>query len=290
MRALALSAIACVTLACRSRVTTTGTSGPSRCRSRASSSPSPSSYESTTIAPCRCSKTPSIGACRSAASRIMPPICSNASSLTMPDGLALAETGWIRVQPYLSAASKVAPRAERVPRNAAGISLSRWKSRRRHSAMSVRCTLNVLVSCMNRPVRTRFTGGRPSPRRDRSLLALSELLVELRQDLEQIADDAVIGDLEDRRLVVLVDRDDDLGILHPGEVLDRARNADRDIELGGDDLAGLADLVVVGNKAGIDRGARGADRGAELVGDLLQEVEVVARLHAATARDDDPGA
>src|SRR5579862_7539388 len=62
----------------------------------------------------------------------------------------------MRVQPYLSAASKVAPSADLVPRNAAGISLSRWKSRRRHSAMSVFCTLKVLVSCMNRPVRTRF--------------------------------------------------------------------------------------------------------------------------------------
>src|SRR5579885_193767 len=71
--------------------------------------------------------------------------------------LALAEIGWTRVQPKRSAASKVAPSAERVPRNAAGISLARWKSRRRHSAMSVRMRLNVLVSCMNRPVRTRAT-------------------------------------------------------------------------------------------------------------------------------------
>src|SRR5229473_4973380 len=67
----------------------------------------------------------------------------------------------MRVQPYLSAASKVAPSAERVPRNAAGISLSRWKSRRRHSAISVFCRLKVLVSCINRPVRTRFTTPTP---------------------------------------------------------------------------------------------------------------------------------
>ena len=117
-----------------------------------------------------------------------------------------------------------------------------------------------------------------------------QLGVELGHDLEQIADQAVIGDLEDRRLLVLVDGDDDLRILHAGEMLDRARDADRDVELGRDDLAGLADLVVVGHEAGIDRGARGADRGAELVGDRLQQVEIVARLHAAPARDDDPGA
>ena len=49
-----------------------------------------------------------------------------------------------------------------------------------------------------------------------------KFLLELRQDLEEIADEAVIGDLEDRRLLVLVDRDDDLRILHAGEMLDGA--------------------------------------------------------------------
>src|SRR5918994_79829 len=34
-----------------------------------------------------------------------------------------------------------------------------------------------------------------------------EFLLELRQDLEEVADEAVIGDLEDRRLLVLVDGD-----------------------------------------------------------------------------------
>ena len=85
--------------------------------------------------------------------------------------------------------------------------------------------------------------------------------------LEQVADQAVIGDLEDRRFFVLVDGDDHLAVLHAGEMLDGAGDADGDIEFGRDDLAGLADLVVVGHEAGVDRGARGADRGAELVGD-----------------------
>ncbi len=72
-------------------------------------------------------------------------------------------------------------------------------------------------------------------------------------------------------------------------MLDRAGNADRDVELGSDDLAGLADLVVVRHEARIDRGARGADAGAELVGDLFEHGEVLAVLHAAAARDDDLG-
>jgi hypothetical protein len=73
-------------------------------------------------------------------------------------------------------------------------------------------------------------------------------------------------------------------------VLDGARDADRDVELRRDDLAGLADLVVVGHEAGIDRGARGAQRGAELVGQRLEQLVVVlAAAHAATAGDDDLG-
>src|SRR5215469_8459514 len=63
-------------------------------------------------------------------------------------------------------------------------------------------------------------------------LALGKLRVELRYDLEQVADNAVIGDLEDRRLFILVDGDDHLRILHPGEMLNGAGDADSDIELG----------------------------------------------------------
>ena len=81
-----------------------------------------------------------------------------------------------------------------------------------------------------------------------------------------------------------------LRVLHAGEMLDGAGDADGDVEVGRHDLAGLADLVVVGHVAGIDRGARGADGGAELVGDRLDACcEVLADLHAAAAGDDDLG-
>ena len=81
------------------------------------------------------------------------------------------------------------------------------------------------------------------------------------------------------------------GILHAGEVLDRAGNADRDIDFGGDDLAGLADLVIVRRIAGIDRGAAGADRGTELVGKRVEQgMELIGRAEGAAARDDHLGA
>ena len=50
-----------------------------------------------------------------------------------------------------------------------------------------------------------------------------------------------------------------------------------DVELRRDDLAGLADLPVVRRVARIDRGAAGAERGTELVGQRRQHFgELVA--------------
>ena len=118
----------------------------------------------------------------------------------------------------------------------------------------------------------------------------SERLFELRQDGEEVADEAVVGDLEDRRLLVLVDGDDDLRVLHAGEMLDGAGDADRDVELRRDDLAGLADLPVVRRVAGVDGGTRCADGGAELVGDRQDDfLELLGRAERAAAGDDDLG-
>ena len=74
-------------------------------------------------------------------------------------------------------------------------------------------------------------------------------------------------------------------------MLDGAGNADGDVELRRDDLAGLADLIVIGRIAGVDRGAAGADGGAELVGERVEQaVELLVRAEGAAARDDDLGA
>jgi hypothetical protein len=88
----------------------------------------------------------------------------------------------------------------------------------------------------------------------------SELRSHLRHQREQTADDAVIGHADDRRSLVLVNRHDHLRVLHAGQVLDRVRDADCDVELRGDDLAGLAQLVVVRPEARIHRCARSAQR------------------------------
>jgi hypothetical protein len=49
----------------------------------------------------------------------------------------------------------------------------------------------------------------------RLLGELAEFALELGNGLEEIGNEPVIGDLKNRRLLVLVDGDDDLGVLIP---------------------------------------------------------------------------
>src|SRR3954464_3216280 len=79
----------------------------------------------------------------------------------------------------------------------------------------------------------------------------AKLRRQFRQRLIKVCYQAVVGDLEDRRLLILVDGDDDLGVLHAREMLDRPGNPDRDVKIRRHHLAGLADLPVVRRVAGV---------------------------------------
>jgi len=70
----------------------------------------------------------------------------------------------------------------------------------------------------------------------------SELLGHLRHRDEEVSNESKVGHLEDGGLGVLVDAGDHLGVLHTGQVLDGSGNTDGNVQLGGDDLAGLTDL------------------------------------------------
>jgi hypothetical protein len=76
--------------------------------------------------------------------------------------------------------------------------------------------------------------------------------------------------------------------LHAGEVLDRAGDGDGDVEVGGDDLAGLADLPGRRDHARVGGGAAGSEGAAEEVGQLLELLKL-RPPHAAAAGDDDLG-
>src|SRR4030095_16184485 len=85
------------------------------------------------------------------------------------------------------------------------------------------------------------------------LQELLELFRELGHDLEEVGDDPEVGDLEDRRLRIFVHGHDDLRGAHPGQVLDRARDAEAQVELRRDGAAGLADLEPVRPPHGVAR-------------------------------------
>jgi hypothetical protein len=114
-------------------------------------------------------------------------------------------------------------------------------------------------------------------------------LLKLRYGFEQISHQAVISHLEDRRFFVLVDRNDHFGVFHTGQMLDRAGNTDRNVQLWRNDFAGLTDLHVVRYETCVDCGARSTHSSAQLVGQGVQVFEVLAVLHATTAGNDDFG-
>src|SRR3954451_24706433 len=134
-------------------------------------------------------------------------------------------------------------------------------------------------------------GATSRPLDDTALAPLAGLhgLGELGHDLVEVADDAEVGELEDRRVGVLVDRHDVLGALHADLVLDRARDAGRQVELRRDRLAGLADLGRVGVPARVDHRARRRDRAAERARQLLELLEAFGLAQTATAGDQDVG-
>ena len=82
----------------------------------------------------------------------------------------------------------------------------------------------------------RERGGRARPRRPRGYAPLAFRISarDRRHDLVQVADHAVVGAREDRRLAVGVDREQLLGALAAGHVLGRAADPARDVDLGRD--------------------------------------------------------
>src|SRR3954469_3569880 len=98
-------------------------------------------------------------------------------------------------------------------------------------------------------------------------------LGQLRDDLVEVADDAEVGELEDRGVRVLVDRHDVLRALHADLVLDRARDAGREVELRRHRLARLPALRRVRVPAGVDHRAGRGDGAAERAGEGLERLE-----------------
>ncbi len=72
---------------------------------------------------------------------------------------------------------------------------------------------------------------------------LAERLRQRGQKANRVRDDADMREVEDRRVAVGVDGDDQIGALDADAVLDGAGDAGREIELRPDRLAGLPNLA-----------------------------------------------
>ena len=114
-----------------------------------------------------------------------------------------------------------------------------------------------------------------------------DLLDEFGNDLVQIADDAVSGNVEDGGVLVLVDGDDVLGVLHTGNVLDGTRDAQGNVDAGMHGLTGLADLVVSRQPALIGDGTGSTDNTAQSLGQLLSQLDALLGVSGDTAADGD---
>ena len=109
------------------------------------------------------------------------------------------------------------------------------------------------------------------------------------RDLEQVAHDDEVGEVDDRCIRIAVDGHDGARGLHADLVLDGAADADRDVEGGLDDLARLPDLLGIRQPAGIDDGAGAGDGATEGIREVLDDPEPVRSGDPATASHHDLG-
>src|ERR1700685_587903 len=120
--------------------------------------------------------------------------------------------------------------------------------------------------------------------------SLLELLLQRLGDLEDIGDDAVTSDAEDRGTGIGIDRHNGTDVLHAGQMLDRTRNAHRQIQLAGPrGLAGLADLAALRQPARIRDRARAAEDCADRVGELAELLDVGFLTDPAADRENEFG-
>src|SRR6185312_15317129 len=106
-------------------------------------------------------------------------------------------------------------------------------------------------------------------------------------NLEEVADDSVIGNLEDRCFLVLVDRDDRPGCAHSREMLDRTRYADCDVQIRTYQSPRLPDLIAVWTPTFVGYHPRCTDSSVTESGcKLFHQMEILGSLESAAAADD----
>lgn len=114
-------------------------------------------------------------------------------------------------------------------------------------------------------------------------------LRELRENSEGVSNDTQIRDREDRRVLIFIDGHDILGAFHAREVLNSSADTTGDVERWLYGLAGLTNLVAIGQPAGVDYGASGTCGAAQCGGKFLNEMEILGFTKTATTAYYDAG-
>src|SRR6266536_2487190 len=96
-----------------------------------------------------------------------------------------------------------------------------------------------------------------------------------RQELEDVVHDSDVGHLKDRGLGILVDSDEEWASLNASQVLERATDADCQVNLGLHGFAGGTNLAGLLHPLGIDHGPRAAHGPTEHFGEFLSKGDVV---------------
>src|SRR5579862_316109 len=105
----------------------------------------------------------------------------------------------------------------------------------------------------------RGSGDFESGHRCAALFCFFEFLDDGGDDFEEVADNSIIGYLEDGGVLILVDGGYGARAFHAYDMLNGAADSQREVELGRDGLAGAADLALHGEPAFVADRTRGAD-------------------------------
>src|SRR5215204_3742039 len=120
-------------------------------------------------------------------------------------------------------------------------------------------------------------------------LKLFDFFSQFWDRFEEIGDEAVVSDTEDRRFWVLVYCDNHFRVFHASKMLDRARNANREIEFRSNDFPCLSNLEVIRNKTRVYRRTACSHRCAKSINQGFEiRREILSRFQTTAARDDDP--
>src|SRR5215813_15378320 len=148
------------------------------------------------------------------------------------------------------------------------------------------CFLMRLARCRAQlrpagPAPTIRTSASSCSRATATSFCLMQLFGQGGHDFEDVADDAVVGDFEDGRVLVFVDGDDGARAFHSDDVLNGAADSKREVKLWRDGLAGSTNLAFHREPAFIANRTRCGDFRTHCFGDGFGLRDVFRSFNAA---------